>query len=162
MKELIARFLPNLLPAVGAFLNPWVLLALTLAGASLFGYGLHIGNQRLESYQIAVKAVGKVQEANTKRIIAENKSRKEKADASNTKLVADNAALNKQLRNERARRGYVPAAAPGAKSPNTAKVNRAELERAIQRLDERVSGIVAQCDKGRIDLDTAKDWAQEK
>jgi len=129
--------------------------------AASFFYGLSIGNERLESYQLAVKAVGQAQEANTKLRIAADKQRKEKADAANKKLVADNAALGKRLRNERARSRFVPPAAPGARSPDTAKINRAELERTIQRLDDRVSGIIAQCDKGRIDLDTAKEWVKE-
>lgn len=78
----------------------------------------------------------------------------------NANLRASNAALSRSLRDARSRANYLPPAAPGAKRPEVATFDRQELERAIQRLDDRVSGIIEKGDQARIDLDTARSWAK--
>jgi hypothetical protein len=88
-------------------------------------------------------------------------ARKDAADEENRRNVADLRATVDRLRNERARGGYLPTAAASAGSAERACFDRAELERAIGRLDEDVSGIVAAGDEARLKLDTGRRWAQQ-
>lgn len=152
---------------------PWwgriVAVAAVLVAAAAFGaVKMHEHDQaRFDALQAQysafvdkVRATGleakKAAEAKEK----SDKERKEKSDAENTELRANNTALAKRLRDERARSRFVPAAAPGSTSPDRACFGRSELERALQRLDEAVSGLVAEGDAARIDLNTAKGWAK--
>ena len=70
----LTRFLPGIGPAMGAFLNPWVLLGLLAALVGAYFAGLHEGHQQLEQYQAAVTAVGKAQEAITRTTIERQKA----------------------------------------------------------------------------------------
>lgn len=142
-------------------LIPWAALAVVLAMTASFFYGLKVGNDRLESYKMVVRAVGEAQEARTAQRIAADKQRKVKTDEQVTIDRKRIAALSRSLRDERARGRFVPAAPASAASPDTAKVNRAELERALQQLDAGVSELIAEGDQGRVDLDAAKGWAQD-
>lgn len=47
--SLIARFLPSLVPGLGAFLNPWVLLVLIAFGAACFGAGVQVEGWRWDA-----------------------------------------------------------------------------------------------------------------
>lgn len=51
MRGLIARFLPSLLPAASALLNPWILLAIAAAGGGLWFKGYQVGADKLEAYR---------------------------------------------------------------------------------------------------------------
>lgn len=85
---------------------------------------------------------------------------KERTDAENTTLRAARAALARELRDARRSRGsYLPPAAPGAASPETATVDRSEFDRTMELLDERGSRIAEEGDKAIVDLDSAKRWA---
>ena len=57
--SMIARFLPSLLPGVGAFLNPLVLLAVVAAAGLMFFKGYQLGRGALDDYigKQAVEAV---------------------------------------------------------------------------------------------------------
>jgi hypothetical protein len=50
MMTLIARFLPSLLPGLGAFLNPWVLLVVAALAAGLWFNGYATGRGKLDDY----------------------------------------------------------------------------------------------------------------
>jgi hypothetical protein len=43
MGALLARFVPSLVPGLGAFLNPWVLLIIAAVAIGLYGWGRHDG-----------------------------------------------------------------------------------------------------------------------
>lgn len=49
--NIIARFLPNLLPAVSGLLNPWILLALAIALGGAWFKGYQVGADKLEKYR---------------------------------------------------------------------------------------------------------------
>ena len=48
---MIARFLPGLLPAGKALLNPWILLAIVVASGWLWFQGYKVGAAKLEAYR---------------------------------------------------------------------------------------------------------------
>jgi hypothetical protein len=116
--------------------------------------------REFDTFVAEVKAKGEEQERKTKETIARNQKEKERADAENKRLRTANASLSRSLRESRSSRQYLPAPSPSAKRPDAATFDRAILERAIQLLDERVSGLIEQGDQARIDLDTARTWAQ--
>ena len=114
------------------------------------------------AFVATVKAQGEEQERRNKETIARDLKAKERIDAENRRLRSNLATRDLELRNARSSSGYVPAASPGSASPDRASFDRAELDGAIRRLDESVSGIVAQGDQARLDLDAAKRWVQER
>lgn len=69
-------------------LNPWVLLGASLAMASAFGYGLKLGNDRLESYIVAAKAVGELAEERRKNVIEKQKALKKETENEIQKALA--------------------------------------------------------------------------
>jgi hypothetical protein len=87
--------------------------------------------------------------------------RKSEADNRGARELDKLRADNKRLRDQaRARGPVLPPAAPGAKHPERAPIDRAEFERAYRELAEEVRGVGEEGDKARIGLDTAKRWAQ--
>jgi hypothetical protein len=48
--SLLARFAPSLLPGLGAFLNPWVLLAVAAVAAGVWFHGYSSGRDTLDAY----------------------------------------------------------------------------------------------------------------
>lgn len=115
--------------------------------------------QEFAAFQADVKAKGDAAIKKAKRIETENNAKKERIDRENKRLRADNVRIAGELRDARSRSRFVPEAAPGARNPERATFDRAELESAIQRLDAGISGIVAEGDAARIDLDAARKWA---
>lgn len=143
----------------------YIALAALLAFAGM-AVALKVQSSRLEackleyaSFQEQVRAKGVAAQKEAKRIETENNAKKEKIDRENKRLRADNVRIAGELRDARSRGRFVPEAAPGARNPERATFDRAELESAIQRLDAGVSGIVAEGDAARIDLDSARQWA---
>lgn len=174
MGALISRFLPTLVPGLGALLNPWVLLGAVLVLAGAFFYGLHIGNDRLEDYKAAVAAAGKAQEAWSKqRAVDQQKLTKEKdreyerrmSDVS-TKL----AAAERRLR-DNTRRGVLPpisgaTAGSGAVGSTAICFRRAELDQALgealQRLLTGSQKLIRDGEAARAVADTCTSWAVEQ
>jgi hypothetical protein len=142
----------------------WQLLAIGLLVLTVFGYVKHCQSVKAEYFNFVqkTKLAGEEQERKTKETIARNLKEKERSDAENKRLRTANAALSRGLRESRSSRQYVPAPSPSAKRPDAATFDRGELERAIQSLDESVSGLIEQGDQARIDLDTAKEWAANR
>jgi hypothetical protein len=142
----------------------WQLIAIGLLVLTVFGYVKHCQSVKEDYFNFVekTKLIGEEQERKTKETIARNLKEKERSDAENKRLRTANAALSRSLRESRSSRQYLPAPSPSAKRPDAATFDRGELERAIQSLDERVSGLIEQGDKARIDLDTAKEWAANR
>ena len=146
-------------------MTQYIVIAVVIGMLAL---GITVQTKRLEAakaeyaaFVAAVKAKGEEQERKTKEQIAKDKAAQEKANAENQTSRARIAALSRQLRNARASSGILPAPAPTARRPDAITFDRAELERTLQRLDEGVSGLVAEGDQGRIELDVARNWAKE-
>ena len=146
------------LMAWGAIAAGVVILALSI--------GVKVQTSRLDSckeasaaFQAQVAAEGAAAAKEAARVNLANQKAKEQADAKTKRLLADNAVLGKRLRDARARSGYVPAAAPGTRSPDVACFGRAELERAIGNLDAGLQGIAGQGDAFGLRLSTAAEWA---
>lgn len=141
-------------------------LGVALLVTAGFAY-LQTGRLSIEKREHALfvkttKQIGEAaQRAAAKRIEADKKA-KGKADEENRKTIAGLRADNKRLRDERARSGYVPPAAPGARRPDLATFDRAELERALQFLDAGVQEIVGEGDESRVNLDTGKHWIKDQ
>ena len=140
----------------------WQAIAIGLLVLSVYAYYRHCESVKADyaAFVSRTKAAGEEQERRVKAAIEQGKKDKEKADNENSRLRTSNAALARSLRDARAASGFLPAPAASAKRPEIAAFDRTLLERALQRLDEDVSGIVAEGDQARIDLDTAKVWAR--
>ena len=94
---------------------------------------------------------------------AAEKAEKELADAKYKMVESDlhrARADNKRLRDERASTGYLPPAKAGARNPQSATVNRAKFERAMEYIDEEGARIAEAGDRERAGLNNAKIWAQ--
>lgn len=151
------------LPVIG-----WAAIAAGVVIAGL-GIALKVQSARLEScqseyatFKAEVKALGEAAIKAAKQREADDKKRKETADAENAKIRRDMSGVYdayKRLRDQRAASGFVPAATSGASRPDRACFNRAELERTLGEIDAAGAGIAKEGDDYRIDLDTAKSWA---
>lgn len=113
---------------------------------------------RFDDWKRLQASLAKTQEEMSKRIITENRTAKEKADAEN---AAARAALDK-LRHERPRTivRFLPATTANAGGPARSCADTAELERALQRLDAGVQGLIDEGDAAEVDLNSARRWAQ--
>lgn len=73
MTSLIARYLPSLMPALGSFLNPWVLLAVAALAGGVWFHGYATGRDKLDDYIVeqataAIKVIVK-QGAVTEKVV---------------------------------------------------------------------------------------------
>ena len=141
--------------------------AVVIAG---LGLALKVQTSRLDAvraeyagFVAQTKAIGEAAEKAAKLKEAEDKKRKETVDADLNRARRDLAGLAdayRSLREQRARSGFLPAAAPGAGSVTRACFDRAELERTLGEIDAVGSGIAQEGDQARIGLDAAKRWAR--
>lgn len=153
--------------------NPMLLIWLTAAAFGLGavsggglawkvqGWRLDALQDRYDGFVAATKAEGEkaaITAAATKKA---DEKRKEVADHENAAALTALRADNLRLRNTRTGGSYLPAAAAGAVRPDRITFDRAELESAIQRLDAGVSGVAEKGDEARVNLDTARKWAQD-
>ncbi len=114
-----------------------------------------------KGFVATTKAQGEAAQKVAKAQEAADKLNKQKADDENKRTTDSLNSTIKRLRSARAGGGYLPPAAPGASSPATATIDRAEFERAVGKLDLGVQKIVDTGSKAVIDLDTAKKWAKK-
>lgn len=149
-----------------------ILLAISLAGNGLLSK-LYVSakedaaseKQARLDFVEGVKAIGEKQEKETAAKIAKANKDKEQADADNAKTRSDLAgvyAAYRSLRDQRNRAGssILPAAAPGAASPESITFDRSGLDRALSGFDAGVTGLLESGDKAIADLNTARAWAQ--
>ncbi len=92
---------------------------------------------------------------------AADQQRKEQADRENSTTIAGLRADIKRLRHDNdAARSPVPPAAPGARRPDLACFDRAELESALRGFLAEARAIADQGSEAIVNLNTAKAWAQ--
>ena len=118
-----------------------------------------------EAFKLVTKRLG--DNAEKDRIAKESadKTRKEKADAENAATRKRVTELNRQLRDARSKISALgsplSATSPSAKRPQIISFIRADLDRTLSEFVAETSRIAEEGDDYRIDLDTAKKWAQE-
>lgn len=148
-------------------LSLWLLLgsfALGLASGAggawtVQGWRLDAVNAEFDGFVTTTKAQGEIAENLAKAKEAEHKREKEIADHEYQTTITGLAADVKRLRDDRARGGYVPAAPAGSRSPELACFDRTELEQALRRFDEEVTGLFAEGDADAVGLNVARSWA---
>lgn len=138
-------------------------LALVIA---CLGLAVKVQTDRLDAvkteyaeFKAGVKVLGEAAQAAADKKAAEDKAKKEKADAYTKKVVADLNATVERLRDERAGSSLLPPAPAGSRSPEIAAFDRAELDGALSSFVERTANLIAEGSKATLDLDTAKAWA---
>jgi hypothetical protein len=152
--------------------NPTLLLWLALGSFALGlasgaggawtvqGWRLDAVQAEFDGFAATVKAQGEAAEKLAKAKADEDKRNKERVDREYKTTIAGLAADVKRLRDDRARSGYVPAAPAGSRSPGLACFDRAELEQALRRFDEEITGLFAEGDADAVGLNSAREWAQ--
>lgn len=161
----IGRFLPGLGAAAGALLNPWILLAAAAALAGAFFFGLSIGHERLEAYEMKVAAVGFAQEQRAQERIRRGKILKEKIDAQHDQ---DLAALSQRIADLVKRLSVdpggsvLPAPGPGACGAETIAFDRSELDAALRGFAAGAAALVGEGEKAVSALDAARRWNAER
>lgn len=152
--------------------NPTLLLWLALGSFALGlasgaggawtvqGWRLDTVQAKFDGFVATTKAEGEAAEKLAKAAADEDKRNKERVDREYQTTIAGLAADVKRLRDDRARSGYVPAAPAGSRSPGLACFDRAELEQALRRFDEGVTGIIGEGDADAVGLNSAREWAQ--
>lgn len=151
--------------------NPTLLLWLALGSFALGlasgaggawtvqGWRLDAVQAKFDGFVTITKAQGEAAEKLAKAKADEDKRNKERVDREYQTTIAGLAADVKRLRDDRARSGYVPAAPAGSRSPDLACFDRAELEQALRRFDEEVTGLFAEGDADAVGLNVARSWA---
>ena len=137
----------------------WLIAAAFVAGA---GGAWWVQGLRLDAVQAFVattKAEGEAAKKLAEATAAEDKRKKESSDHEYQTTIAGLNADVKRMRDARARAGYVPAAPAGSRSPELACFDRTELEQALRRFDEGVTGLIAEGDADAVGLNVARSWA---
>ena len=141
----------------------WIAIGAFVAGGvgawKVQGWRLDAVKAEYQSFVAQTKTLGEAAQKAADVTKAADKSRKEQADVENKRTLDSLRADVKRLRLARAGSHFLPAAAPDARSPQTACFARGELESALQRFDTGASEIVGVGDEARVNLDTAKVWA---
>lgn len=151
--------------------NPGLLLWLVIAafviglssgaGGAWWVQGLRLDAVQAEydGFVATVKAEGEAATKLAEATAAEDKRKKESSDHDYQTTIASLNADIKRMRDDRARSRFVPAAPAGSRSVGLACFDRAELEQAVQRFDDGISGLIAEGDAGAVGLNVARSWA---
>jgi len=151
--------------------NPGLLLWLVIAafviglssgaGGAWWVQGLRLDAVQAEydGFVATSKAEGEAAKKLADAQAAEDKRKKESSDHEYQTTIAGLNADIKRMRDDRARSHYVPAAPSGSRSVGLACFDRAELEQALQRFDDGISGLIAEGDAGAVGLNVARSWA---
>ncbi len=183
MKEFAKRWLPDLFPAVGALVNPWLLTGAAVALVSAFLYGVHLEAGRFEAYRDQVATV-------TASIEAVSADHAKQSAALVKQLETDHAAHLAQftagwtaeldrVRRAASRRVAAKPVRIDTKVCDDEDGNR-RLSDALQRAEQELGAAVQQlrvqvasyqartgrlldeAQKQTLDLDTLKAWAQRE
>lgn len=141
--------------------------AVVIAG---LGIALKVQTSRLETvkaeyagFLAQTRALGEAAKEAAKKKEAEDKKRKELADADYARARRDLAGLSDAYRSLRDARssGFRSLSAPPTTAAGTSRAcfDGAELQRTLERLDAGGAGIAEEGDAARIGLDAAKRWA---
>ena len=145
----------------------WLLLAAFVAGlASGAAPAWYVQGLRLDALQskhdgfvATTKAQGEAAQREADAKAKADRQLKESSDREYQTAIAGLRADVERMRNTRSRAGYVPAAPAGSRSPSLACFDRADLEGALRRFDEEVTGLFAESDADAVGLNVARSWA---
>ncbi len=145
--------------AAGAF----VLGLTTGTGGAWWVQGLRLDavQAKYDGFVATTKAQGEAAKKLADTQTAEDKRKKESSDHEYETTIASLNADIKRMRDDRARSRFVPAAPAGSRSVGLACFDRAELEQALQRFDDGISGLIAEGDAGAVGLNAAREWAAD-
>ena len=134
------------------------------------GVALKVQTARLDAakaeyaaFVAQTKAVGEAAEKAAKLKEAEDKKRKEDADAETARVRRDLAGVYdayKRLRDSPSRRTFSEAGGTAA-SPARACLDAAAANRALQAFDAGVAGLLEEGDRAIVDVNTARRWAKQ-
>lgn len=161
MKRLVDLIVGN--PAASL----WLLLAAFIAGlASGAAPAWYVQGLRLDALQSkhdgfvnTTKAQGEAAKKEAEAKAKADRQLKESSDREYQITIASLRADVKRMRDDRARASFVPATPAGSRSVDLACFDRAELEQALQRFDDGISGLIAEGDAGAVGLNVARSWA---
>jgi hypothetical protein len=144
-----------------AYIALAVVMAALAAGIEIQTARLHATQAAYDSFKEKVELIGRNQiEANKLRVSA-SKQLKARIDVENAKLRDDLAAASERLRIARASSSFLPAI-PGVAAGATVTADRAGLEAALRNFDTGVARIIDEGNGAVVDLNAAKQWAQEQ
>ena len=131
------------------------------AGGAWWVQGLRLDavQAKYDGFVATTKAQGEAAQTLADATAAEDKRKKESSDHDYQITIDSLRADVKRMRDDRARSRFVPAAPAGSRSVGLACFDRAELEQALQRFDDGISGLIAEGDTGAVGLNVAKSWA---
>ena len=134
------------------------LMGLILGALAAWSYqGARLDSVRAQITQMT--ATAKASEQRAEQIEANYKREKEISDHEYETAIAALRADVVRLRNSRARTVYVPAAPDASRRPDLACFDRAELESALRRFDDGVSGLTQEGDENAVRLNAARAWS---
>jgi hypothetical protein len=154
-------------------------LAIPFAGYAALGAALAIGllglwgyvekqrydalRHEYDAFKGGVEALGLAAKKAAAEKEAQDKLRKEQADAENKRSTDALLADISRLRAQRAGRSIVPPSPGASKCPDgQACFERAELERSLRDYRSSIRGLVDEGSAVTVDLDTVRRWAQQR
>jgi len=143
----------------------WLAVAASVAflamSASIYWYKSRYEavSKEYATFQATVKAQGELAAKEAARINADNLKRKETADAQNTKLRADVAALAKRLRGTNPPESGLPSVPADAKRIDIQCFAADEFRRSYGTLVTDLRAIADQCAADAVDVESVRDWA---
>lgn len=139
----------------------WLLLAAFVAGLAWYVQGLRLDalQSKYDGFVNTTKAQGEAAQREAEAKAKADRQLKESSDHEYETTIASLRADVKRMRDDRARASFVPAAPAGSRSVDLACFDRAELEQALQRFDDGISGLIAEGDAGAVGLNVARSWA---
>ena len=140
--------------------------AVIIAGISAYAYiqtaRLEAVKQEYAAFQAQVKANGEAAEKAAREKEAEDKAKTEKINRENKRLHADNAALNRKLRDKHPAGSGLPETPTNTKRPDLTCLARDELRGAYGKLVTELRAIADQCAADAVDLQSARQWAADR
>lgn len=163
MNRLVCLIVGNPLVLIWIALVSFALgLASGAGGAwTIQGWRLDAVQAKFDGFVATTKGEGDAAEKLAKAKVAEDKRIKESSDHEYQTTIAGLTSDVKRMRDDRARSSYVPAAPAGSRSPGLACFDRSELEQALQRLDDEVSGLIGEGDADAVGLNVGRTWAAD-
>lgn len=159
---LVGRVTGNPMLLLWIALGAFVAGVVTGGGAAwkVQGWRLDAVKAEFKGFVDTTKALGEAAQKVSDATKAADQKRQEQANEENKRTTDALRADIKRLRNARTSGNFVPPAAPGARRPDLACFDRAELESAIRIFDLEIQGLVDQGSEATVNLDTAKLWAK--